>query len=107
MPLPKPPTQKNGIGRYRRVSASMHRAARPDCTARSALPCEWMTPFGGPLLPDVNMMTRLSAAVTVAVIASTVPVVAAVACGNWSGVQTARSAGSSVGEWHSDSSSSR
>ena len=61
MPLPKPPTQKNGIGRYSRVSASMHRAARPDRTAPSALPCEWMTPFGGPLLPEVNMMTRVSA----------------------------------------------
>ena len=97
MPLPKPPTQKNGIGRYRRVSASMHRGERPDSTAASALPCEWMTPFGGPLLPEVNMMTRVSAAVTVAVAASTVPAVAA-ACGSWSGVQTPRSAGNSVGD---------
>ena len=39
-PLPKPPTQKNGIGRYSRVSESMQRLANPDRTAPSALPCE-------------------------------------------------------------------
>ena len=71
-PLPKPPTQKNGIGRYKRVSASMQRAVRPDRTAASALPCEWMTPFGGPLLPEVNMMTSVSLGVTAAAIASTI-----------------------------------
>ena len=70
-PLPKPPTQKNGIGRYSRVSASMQRAARPDRTAASALPCEWITPFGGPLLPEVNMMTSVSLGVTAAATAST------------------------------------
>jgi len=58
MPLPKPPTQKNGMGRYSRVSAPMHRASSPDRTAPSALPCEWMTPLGGPLLPEVNMQLR-------------------------------------------------
>ena len=43
----------------------MHRAASPDRTAPKALPCECMTPLGGPLLPEVNMMTSGSAAVTV------------------------------------------
>jgi hypothetical protein len=70
-PLPKPPTQKNGIGRYSRVSASMQRAARPDRTAASALPCEWITLFGGPLLPEVNMMTSVSLGVTADATAST------------------------------------
>ena len=92
-PLPKPPTQKNGIGRYSRVSASMQRAARPDRTAASALPCEWITPFGGPLLPEVNMMTSVSLGVTAAVIAS----ITGPACGltNRSGAQTCCNAGSS------------
>ena len=71
IPLPNPPTQKNGIGRYRRVSESMQRAARPDCTAPNALPWEWMTPLGEPLLPEVNMMTSGSLGVTVSVSAST------------------------------------
>ena len=42
------------------MSASMQRAASPDRTAPSALPWEWMTPFGGPLLPDVNMIASVS-----------------------------------------------
>ena len=71
-PLPKPPTQKKGIGRYRRVSESIQRLANPDRTAPSALPCECTTPLGGPLLPDVNMMTIGSLGVTVAVTASTI-----------------------------------
>ncbi len=72
IPLPKPPTQKNGIGRYSRVSEVMQRAARPDCTAPNALPWECTTPLGAPLLPEVNMMTSGSAAVTVSVMASTI-----------------------------------
>lgn len=72
MPLPKPPTQKNGIGRYRRVPELMQRAASPDCTAPNALPWECTTPLGVPLLPEVNMMTNGSAAVTVSVMASTI-----------------------------------
>ena len=54
IPLPNPPTQKNGIGRYRRLSEVMQRAAKPDRTAPNALPCEWMTPLGAPLLPEVR-----------------------------------------------------
>ena len=72
IPLPKPPTQKNGIGRYSRVSEVMQRAASPDRTAPNALPWECMTPLGAPLLPEVNMMTSGSAAVTVSVMASTI-----------------------------------
>ena len=73
IPLPKPPTQKNGIGRYSRVSDVMHRAASPDRTAPKALPCECMTPLGGPLLPEVNTMSSGSASVTVSHSASTIP----------------------------------
>ena len=36
MPPPNPPTQKNGIGRYNRLPASMRRAVRP---ARTAAEC--------------------------------------------------------------------
>ena len=39
----------------------MKRASSPDRTAASALPWECRTPFGGPLLPEVNMMTNGSA----------------------------------------------
>ena len=49
----------------------MHRAARPERTAPSALPCEWMTPLGGPLLPDVNMIASVSLGVTVSATLST------------------------------------
>jgi hypothetical protein len=71
----------------------MQRAASPDRTAPSALPCEWITPFGGPLLPDVNMMAGVSLAVTVSVIASvmTLPWTRS----SRSGVHTSRSAGRS------------
>src|ERR1700757_589645 len=58
--------------RYSRVSESMQRLAKPAETAPSALPCEWMTPLGGPLLPEVNMMTIGSLGVTVAASASTI-----------------------------------
>jgi hypothetical protein len=51
-----------------------------------------MTSFGGPLLPEVNMMTSVSLGATAAVIAS----ITGPACGltNRSGAQTCRSAGS-------------
>jgi hypothetical protein len=39
----------------------MHRAPSRTRRLLNALPCEWMTPFGGPLLPDVNMITSVSA----------------------------------------------
>ncbi len=99
MPLPKPPTQKKGIGRYRRVSPVMQRAARPDCTAPNALPWEWMTPLGDPLLPEVNMITNGSAGVTVAVMASMRSRAdsLAKALSSRSAGQTSRSAGSSEG----------
>ncbi len=98
IPLPKPPTQKKGIGRYRRVSTVMQRAASPDRTAPSALPWECTTPLGGPLLPEVNMMTSGSAGATAPAIASTTRRArsAGVARVSRSAGQTSRSAGSSA-----------
>src|SRR6201999_90109 len=96
-PLPKPPTQKNGIGRYSLVSEAMQRLANPDRTAPSAPPCEWTTPLGAPLLPEVNMMTIGSLGVTVAASASTIERFdsAADTSGNRSAAQTWRNAGRS------------
>ncbi len=107
IPPPRPPTQKNGIGRYRRVSAVIQRAASPDRTAPSALACECTTPLGAPLLPEVKTMTRGSAAVTVSVMASTIRRARspAVAWASRSATQTCCKAGSSARS--TDSRSSR
>ena len=72
-PVPRPPTQKNGIGMYRRSPCCMHRVSRPAAVAPSAPPWVWMTALGVPLLPEVKMMTNRSAAVTVSAMASTIP----------------------------------
>ena len=89
-PVPNPPTQKNGIGIYSLVSASMRRADKPARTAVSALPCEWITPFGGPLLPEVNITSMGSAGTTAPASASTSA--AAVADGSSSASQISRKA---------------
>ena len=44
-PVPNPPTQKNGIGTYSRVSVSMRRADNPARTAAKALPANESRPW--------------------------------------------------------------